>query len=446
MKKSFFFAAIAAVALVSCAKSERSDLALRDVVSFGAYSGRTITKAGSLEDMNLDNLKTIGFGVFATYSGVDDFSVAGATNDFMYNQQVAYEATPDAWTYSPIKYWPNPTSGMAKENQKVSFFAYAPYCDPEASGADNTYGITGFAIDATSKHNIVNYSFISGKPNVDLLWGYKNGADFINTDPDDDVNINLTRQATTVKFIFRHVLSKLGGSQDGDPAVVGPNGVIIKTTPTVDPTVGFGVDGGTKITVSKIEIKSADTDANGDPIVYAADDEAIRATLDLYTGDLTMIDAVKNIKFSQVISADPAAGESELRDDLKEVANPANFAAVNKGVTKTAVNVYKDENAPLILIPGTQPVVDATITYYVRTYDEKLGTKQYSEVPQTVYGKVTFPTIEEGKKYNLCIIVGLNDVKFEATVQDWESSRADVNGDGVVDELDDVNVYLPENL
>ena len=245
------------------------------------------------------------------------------------------------------------------------------------------------------------------------------------------------------------MLSKLAGSQDGDPATVGANGLIIKTSPTVDPTNGFGVDNGTKITVSKIVVKSADTDLNGDPIVYAADDETIDGQLDLYTGEFTVTGTVKNIKFEQTVSADAtdvAAGASELADDLKEVASPANFAAVKPGVKKEAVNVYKDENDPLILIPGTTPVVDVTITYVVRTYDEKLGTKQYSEVPQTVYGKVAFPTIEKNKKYNLLIIVGLNDAKFEATVEDWTIGRTDVNGDGVVDEKDDINVWLPENL
>lgn len=441
MKKSIVYAAVAVLALAGCAKVTVFDKADKDAVAFGAYSGRTIVKAGSTEDITLDNLKSIGFGVFATYSGVDDFSAA--TDDFMYNQQVSF-TDPD-WTYSPIKYWPNPTNGQSADAQKVSFFAYAPYCDPEDAAADNSYGITGFKVEGG--HDIVEYKFASNKPNVDLLWGYKTKS---TTQPYTyTVNENLTRTTDKVSFIFQHMLSKLAGSQDGDPATVGANGLIIKTSPTVDPTNGFGVDNGTKITVSEIVVKSADTDLNGDPIVYAADDETIDGQLDLYTGEFTVTGTVKNIKFEQTVSADAAAvaaGASELADDLKEVASPANFAAVNPGVKKEAVNVYKDENDPLILIPGTTPVVDVTITYVVRTYDEKLGTKQYSEVPQTVYGKVAFPTIEKNKKYNLLIIVGLNDAKFEATVEDWTIGRTDVNGDGVVDEKDDVNVWLPENL
>ena len=81
MKKSIVYAAVAVLALAGCAKVTVFDNADKDAVAFGAYSGRTIVKAGSTEDITLDNLKSIGFGVFATYSGVDDFSAA--TDDFM---------------------------------------------------------------------------------------------------------------------------------------------------------------------------------------------------------------------------------------------------------------------------------------------------------------------------------------------------------------------------
>jgi len=120
MKKSIILAAVAAIVLAGCAKNETYVKVADEAVSFGAYSGRTITKAGPTDDMNLDALKTLGFGVFATYSGTNDYSEA--TNDFMYNQLVNFSTE---WTYSPVKYWPNPTNGQSADAQKVSFFAYA---------------------------------------------------------------------------------------------------------------------------------------------------------------------------------------------------------------------------------------------------------------------------------------------------------------------------------
>lgn len=472
MKKSIILAAVAALVLAGCTKNEtyvkNTD---REAVSFGAYTGRTITKAGSTDDMNLDALKKAdaGFGVFATYSQTNDFSEAN--NNFMTNEKVTWGGS--AWTYAPVKYWPNPTNGRDADAQKVSFFAYAPYANP---GASETNGITGFSIDGTTKHNLVHYAFSNDKntPHVDLMWGYKNGWDKVSATDADRVNINLTRQTETIKFVFQHLLSKLGGSQEGtvtDPDAPGyvANGLIIKANAeTIAPTNKFGTDTGTVVTVSKLIVESApevdpapnDTtvkDANGNAVQYAAGVQT--GKLDLYTGEFVLDAAAQAVQFKQTltndpseISATPATADSELAERIAEPASFANFAALPKGVTDTAVNVYKDESNPIILVPGTAPVVDVTITYTVRTYDTKVP-NGYTEVPQTVWGRVKFPTIEKNKKYNLLIILGLNDVKFEATVEDWTvvgSTWNDANGNGVVDPGEvtgtDSEIGLPYNL
>ena len=477
MKKSIIFAAVAAIVLAGCSKNETYVVNTeKDAVSFGAYNPLTLTKAGETDDMNLAALKDHGFGVFATYSKTDNFSVA--TDDFMYNQKVNHNGT--AWTYSPVKYWPNPTNGQAAEAQKVSFFAYAPYADPEAAGADNTYGVTGF--DITGSHNIVNYTFAANKPNVDLMWGYKDGWDKVSTDDADRVNINLTRPTdkdATIKFKFQHVLSKLGGSQEGGDPVLGPddpgyvaNGLMIKANAeTIAPTSGFGTTTGTKVTVSRIIVKNAPEedpigtpvkDANGNDVSYATGPQT--GKLDLFTGKFTLdVSPAQALQFSQTltnkeseITADPATADSKIATRIAEPLTFNTWTDLDSvvGVTDTAVNVYEDESNPIILIPGTAPVVDVQVTYTVRTYDAKLGTKKCSQVEQTVWKRVKFPTIEENKKYNILMILGLNDVKVEASVEDWSkgSTWNDLDGDGVVDpgEVTDgtgsQEVWLPENL
>jgi hypothetical protein len=494
MKKYFIFAAVAAVVMsASCAKNETTFKTYADdAVLFGAYSGRTITKAGSTDDMNLAALKdsTAGFGVFATYTGTDLFentSLPGATNDFMYNEKITWNGT--EWTYAPVKYWPNPTNGQNADAQRVSFFAYAPYADPTATAADNSYGIIGFstalAADDPSnpaspqhKHNFVSYKFSKNKPNVDLMWGYKTKT-VDNTDPSNPVvtytiNNNLTRTLDKVRFVFQHLLSKLGGSQEGDitdpddPAYQA-NGLVVKANPvSIDPTNGFGADNGTKITISRIVVASAPetegspaaavTDIEDIPISYATGDQT--GKLDLYTGVFTLdTTPAQAIQFSQTLSNNPAdvtagTADSEISDRLKEPLTAiTDFAAdLPKGVTEKAVNVYKDESNPIILIPGTKPVVDVTLTYIVRTYDEKLPVG-YSEVPQTVWGRIKFPVIEKNKKYNIVMIIGLNDVKFEAEVEDWATGTyqvwVDEDNDGVVDPgemKDGLEIGLPRNL
>lgn len=490
MKKLVLFAAVAALVLASCAKTETYVKAtFDDAITFGAYSGRTITKGGATVDMNLDSLKQHGFGVFATYTELKNFEDLdqdkGADNNFMSNQKVAWDYTTDEWTYSPIKYWPNPTNGQKADDQKVSFFAYAPYTD--STSVDTSYGITGFstgvAVDDPSAatpvshvHNFVHYTFSKDKPNVDLMWGYK--AKSTTTPATYTINNNLTRETDVIHFTFQHLLSKLGGSQDGDvtnPDSTGyvANGLIIKAAPvSSDPTAvygnvttgDFGGATGTKITVSKIVVASAPerdalkdtvvTDSKGNPIVYATGNQT--GKLDLYTGEFKLDAAAEPVQFIQTLSASDdsiAAGkaDSRLADRIAEPASFTAFGDLPVGVTKTAVNVYKSESSPVILVPGTCPVVDVTITYIVRTYDEKLP-DSYTDVPQTVFGRVKFPEIEKNKKYNLLMILGLNNVKLEATVEEWSKGTTwnDVNNNGVVDagELtgNDQEVYLPENL
>ena len=448
MKKFVFIAAAAAVVLAGCVKNEvTSNHAPEDAVSFGAYSGRTITKAGVTDDMNLKSLATNGFGVFATYSGTYDFSEA--SDNFMYNQKVYSTDEGANWIYQPIKYWPNPTNGQSATDQKLSFFAYAPYCEP---GTAETKGITGFEIgslkdEPVAKHNLVKYTFSKDEANVDLMWGYRTRTGMgTPTDP----------------YVF---------------TVNDANGLTIVANPTLDPTKEFGniLSGdfggatGTKITVKSINVKSAPAtavdptvkDIDGNDVVYATANQT--GKLDLFTGKFKLDNTAEAIQFEQNLTNDAAAvaadathSLSEIADFLKEPTTAiTSFASLPLGVTKKEVNVYKDEANPIILVPGTKPVVDVTITYYVRTYDSKLPDKDYSEVPQTVWGRIKFPEIEANKKYNLRIILGLNDVKFEASVQEWATDGdvwVDLDGDGVVDPGEitpgstATEINLPENL
>lgn len=492
MKKSIILAAVAALVLASCAKTETYvKSTFDDAVTFGAYSGRTITKGGPAVDMNLDSLKVHGFGVFATYTELNAFEDLdqdkGANDNFMSNQKVAWDKTSSTWTYSPIKYWPNPTNGQSADEQKVSFFAYAPYTD--SISIDTSYGVTGFsnavafdnpADTANSKkhvHNFVHYTFAKDKPNVDLMWGYKAKDSSVNP-ATYTINNNLTRKTDVIHFTFQHLLSKLGGSQEGtvtNPDSTGyvANGLIIKAAPvSSDPTAvygnvttgDFGGAKGTKITVSKIVVASAPekdalrdtvvTDSKGAPVKYATGNQT--GKLDLYTGEFELDGAPEPVQFIQTLSASDdsiAVGkaDSRLADRIAEPDSVASFGDLPVGVTKNAVNVYKSESSPVILVPGTRPVVDVTITYIVRTYDEKLP-DSYTDVPQTVFGRVKFPVIEKNKKYNLLMILGLNNVKLEATVEDWSkgSTWIDANNNGVVDDGElngnDQEVYLPENL
>lgn len=81
------------------------------------------TRGGALTTDNLSSA-----GVFAYFTN-GAFDASTAQPNFMYNQKL--EKSGGAWTYSPLKYWPN------NENDRITFVAYAPYVDETTPGGSN---------------------------------------------------------------------------------------------------------------------------------------------------------------------------------------------------------------------------------------------------------------------------------------------------------------------
>lgn len=81
------------------------------------------TRGGALTTDNLSSA-----GVFAYFTN-GAFDASTAQPNFMYNQKL--EKSGGAWTYSPLKYWPN------NENDRITFVAYAPYVDEATLGGSN---------------------------------------------------------------------------------------------------------------------------------------------------------------------------------------------------------------------------------------------------------------------------------------------------------------------
>ena len=134
MKKSnLFLVLLTALIVMSCSKDETTMSIPQEsnAIEFGTYVGRDAKTRASVQDIS--TVATKGFGVFAYYTGKSDFSdwagVGEPTSkapNFMNNQKVTGtgdSSTPAVytWTYAPIKYWPN------EANDKLTFFAYAPY-------------------------------------------------------------------------------------------------------------------------------------------------------------------------------------------------------------------------------------------------------------------------------------------------------------------------------
>ena len=332
MKKNRFFwasAAIAALTLTACADQDefnQNDVQTAAVenapgaIQFGTYLGKTgTTRAAVTQDYSKGTITNNGtnplskaqFGVFAYYTGVDDW-VNGQTTttpNFMYNQKIQYNDD-GYWFYTPVKYWPNgidlantennnAPSNTARETEvhKVSFFAYAPYtanatpigdaaseytaftwgADPindpgitsdyfktTANTSDFPNGVIGMiswdGTVASSNDPWVNYGMspapdADGHQNavatdvIDLLWGLRGQYAYDETDNSDNV-INKLGTAYNTDLTKQSVDEKVRFLFKHALAKVGGN----TSTKTADKTVSGKQQCGLKVVL--------DVDAN----------------------------------------------------------------------------------------------------------------------------------------------------------------------------------------
>lgn len=158
--------------MVSCSNDTTFDVSSEVEVTFELANSDGWNDIQTSRAVIVDNgkLASSGFGVFAYY--------AKQTPDFMNNTKVYSTDGSTKWTYSPVKYWPN------NENDKLSFFAYAPYNKD-------------FSVDNVSQ---LNYTVPQqADEQIDLLWSHSDTK-------------NLSKANGTITFAFRHALSRIGFS------------------------------------------------------------------------------------------------------------------------------------------------------------------------------------------------------------------------------------------
>lgn len=464
--KNFFITPAALLLLASCSSeldvTQTTKVDEPTPVTFGAYSAQsTKTRAAITELSDIAGEGKPGFGVFAYYTGTDNYNASIAPN-FMYNEHVTgRELTGGGydWSYSPLKFWPNDIStgvvdgggadgsatGTVANGGKISFFAYAPYVqntpsDGTVSGV--TDGILSFTSNVTNGNPTVTYK-VRSADFMDLLWGTagENSVNYIEktgsqagtqlTGGKAKVWTDITRPKDTdrIKFNFLHALSKFGGSS----STTNPGGVKIVLNP--DAGGSFGGNNETKVTVNYIKIATTNgTSADNDNKFCQ------KGTLDLATGvwtkssendDYTIINQEIN---GTGTATDPATGakinpailENTSFESASKWDGEVSDGGLPNGVTTTAVNVYDSDIDPIYAIPGSQPNLTVTISYVVRTKDDKLK-DGYTYAKQEITKNITMPVFELNKAYGLLIRLGLTSVKFAAEITNWEDGGSDTD-------------------
>ena len=254
MKKSLFLVAAASALLLTACSSDNDVLQSSATqlqqsapkgVGFDVYTqnATNVTRSGRTNVMDNSTLQITGFGVFGYQDeGTPGAYDTGSKPNFMWNQHVNYISS--AWSYSPLKYWPNETAHDSQSTQAqmdnltnhnkvevLSFFAYAPWvkATPADGSVESVYtyesttsnSITGFTTNATAGDTKINYTVATNpSQSVDLLWGVAPVGDLVYTAVDGSTVtikegmplIDLKKPAvnTSMKFLFQHALARLG--------------------------------------------------------------------------------------------------------------------------------------------------------------------------------------------------------------------------------------------
>lgn len=385
MKKVLIgLAALASATIVSCQKDYViSSVPQEQPIEFSTYLGRNAETKGTV--LNLDALKTQGFGVLAYNTGTDTWPSQDNTYtpDFMYNQEVTYDDDEsNSWTYSPTKYWPNET------NNKISFFAYAPYDDSDENGitlsSNSTQGdptLTYTLDDDIAKH-------------VDVCFAV--------------AQKDKEKTAADINFAFYHALAKVGFKVQ---ALVDERNA--NETGTEDDAVhgGTALGTGTTITLKELKLKGN---------FYK------QGTLNLATSTYTTTSSAStNPSWSPLSGNDVTTIFTILTvDDQDEIA-----------VTTTQSGNLGSEDEYLMIFPqefgegndianAADHKITVSVVYDVKTTDSQ-NSANSSTVENTIEESFNF-TFEAGKGYTFCLHIGMQSINFSAEVTPWDEQSGTV--------------------
>lgn len=175
----------ALLSLTGCNREEEN-IASGMPVAFSTHVASTRSLRGEM-----DNNKLTSMTVFASATGTADFTASSTAGfNYMYSQEMTRPAGGN-WTYSPLKYWP------LNEDEKVSFFAYAP---SNKDINENNTG-TGEALRTVITNPEIN---ASGFPAF-TFQTYFTQTDLLVSDP----MLNCTNRTPAVNFKMRHALTKI---------------------------------------------------------------------------------------------------------------------------------------------------------------------------------------------------------------------------------------------
>lgn len=367
MKKTVFMAMAAAIAMTSCSQDDlvnNENFENSQAIAFESYLGKSAQTRASVIDK--ESLKVEGFAVNAYYTKNVTFSAddASSYDKFMENTKVTFNKEKEAWTYSPVKYWPN-ISG-----HKVSFFAYAPYSDENISANEGGFSKIDFMVNSEVLKQ------------VDLIY---------------NAQTDVAKQDVTgkVSFNFAHALARIGFS------------VQVVVDETVENSI-MKLDGNTHIDVKSVKLLDKDG-AETDGAFYKS------GTLDLTASE----NAWSNLSTDY-------QGFTFAGANFDRTVEVGEEKVVQLHKFNQKQNLLNDKSYLMIIpqdLSGEDSGFKIQIVYDVVTEGEDGDNSTVTNtITSTEALKVNF---EQGKAYNFNLILGMTSVKFDAEVAVWDETPAD---------------------
>ena len=341
---------------------------------------------------DIASLRAAGFGVFGFYNDNKTYNSSTDTPNFMYNQQVAWSTVDKAWTYSPLKYWPNETGTDESDRRTdhLSFFAYAPYLKGDAR-------LNFSANDAKGDPTVTYITPADLGQCLDVLYATKPDG----TSPYTD----LTKQnvGDSVTFSFHHTMSRLNFNVRAafDEIAAGNNAKADST----------------RITVESITLETENSDGSTTPLFFTS------GTLNLHTGVWT------NAANTDAGTPKIVLNSSAINPDVLDQGDKRVYQMLDdkKNIIPGVDNTWRNAgNGYLTLLPNsavttaTTPKLKVTIVYYTTSDDPRLVLSGgRTRIKSTVSNTLSGFRFERGKAYVINMLIRMTSVKFTVQVQNW---------------------------
>ena len=377
MKKLFFLAVAAVVALAACTKNEADTTAFEQakVINFNtvankatkAYEGGPIS--GSVYSYDLPS-----FGVFASYLAKDKTwaSDKASATRYMDDVEVSFNDTKDIWAPANTYYWPLEGS--------LSFIAYSPKAAATAAFAEatGTLTLTGFTVKTTvAEQDDLLYSSVNADRTVNESY-YVDGGNSKNSETaEGDKGVNIK---------FKHALSQ-----------------IIFKAKAANEVYAAGMS----FKINTITVNAAST-ADKMTVDNPADDD-LACNVTTWTNPKTPADfVVRSEDFPNATVA--AAAANFLTDELSAPIGDALLMIPSKKEVTPATDpaTYTFANDPTVTIKYTLYRMDPVLAMGSKTV-----TIHFDDIDDVV------KCWEAGKKYVYNLTIDLQKIYFNPTITDW---------------------------